>query len=102
MKRTLLVGHFFIFTRAGHTRLFQFDETGQFTKEIGKDLYAWDFAHTVRVDKEDDIWATDEGSNMVVKFNPQAPENELHVGEIQNWRMQRLMLKSAARSSIGG
>ena len=64
-------GDFFIFTRAGDTRLFQFDKTGKFTKEIGKDLYAWDFAHTVRVDKEDNIWATDEGSNMVVKFNPQ-------------------------------
>jgi hypothetical protein len=29
------------------------------------------FAHAVRVDKDDNIWAVDEGSNMVIKFNPQ-------------------------------
>ena len=25
----------------------------------------------MRVDKDDNVWMTDEGSNMVVKFNPQ-------------------------------
>ena len=30
------------------------------------------FAHTVRVDKDDNVWMTDEGSNMVVKFRPDA------------------------------
>jgi len=39
-------------------------------KEIGKDLYGFLFAHAVRVDKDDNIWAVDEGSNMVVKFDP--------------------------------
>ena len=29
------------------------------------------FAHSVRVDKDDNIWAVDEGSNMVIKFSPQ-------------------------------
>ena len=38
--------------------------------EIGKGLYAWSFAHTVRVDRDDNIWAVDKGSDMVVKFNP--------------------------------
>src|SRR5262249_12118806 len=33
-------------------------------------LYAWSFAHTVRVDPEDNIWVTDKGSDMVIKFNP--------------------------------
>ena len=28
------------------------------------------FAHTVRIDKDDNIWAVDKGSDMVVKFNP--------------------------------
>ena len=39
-------------------------------REIGKDLYAWSFAHTVRIDKADNIWAVDKGSDMVVKFDP--------------------------------
>ena len=30
----------------------------------------WSFAHTVHVDKDDNIWAVDKGSDMVIKFNP--------------------------------
>lgn len=63
-------GNFFIYTRAAKTRLYQFDKTGKFVKEIAKDGYFQDFAHVVRVDKDDNVWAVDEGSNMVVKFNP--------------------------------
>ena len=37
---------------------------------IGKNLYAWSFAHAVRIDKEDNIWAIDKGSDMIIKFNP--------------------------------
>ena len=44
---------------------------GRFIREIGKNLYAWAFAHTVRIDKDDNIWATDKGSDMIIKFNPQ-------------------------------
>jgi DNA-binding beta-propeller fold protein YncE len=29
------------------------------------------FAHTVRVDPQDNIWIVDEGSNMIIKFNPE-------------------------------
>ncbi len=39
-------------------------------KEIGEGLYGFLFAHAVRVDKDDNIWAVDEGSNMVIKFDP--------------------------------
>ena len=39
-------------------------------REIGKNLYAWAFAHTVRIDKDDNIWAIDKGSDMIIKFNP--------------------------------
>ena len=38
--------------------------------EIGKGLYAWAFAHSVRIDKDDNIWAIDKGSDMIIKFNP--------------------------------
>jgi NHL repeat-containing protein len=63
-------GHVFVYTRSGATRLFEFDQNGTFVKEIGEGLYGFLFAHAVRVDKDDNIWAVDEGSNMVIKFDP--------------------------------
>ena len=63
-------GHVFVYTRSGETRLFEFDEKGAFVRELGQGLYGFVFAHAVRVDKDDNIWAVDEGSNMVIKFNP--------------------------------
>jgi DNA-binding beta-propeller fold protein YncE len=63
-------GHVFVFTRSGETRLFEFDQNGTFVREIGEGLYAFAFAHVVRIDSEDNIWAVDEGTNMIVKFNP--------------------------------
>ena len=74
-------GHVFVYSRGGSSagpaygnaasQLLEFDPDGKFVREIGKNLYAWSFAHTVRVDKDDNIWATDKGSDMIIKFNPQ-------------------------------
>jgi sugar lactone lactonase YvrE len=74
-------GHVFVFSRGGSSQgpsfantaaqLYEFGPDGKFIREIGKNLYAWSFAHTVRIDKDDNIWATDKGSDMIVKFNPQ-------------------------------
>jgi len=73
-------GHIFVFTRGNSTgpayaataaQLLEFDKDGKFIGEIGHNLYAWSFAHTVRVDKDDNIWVTDKGSDMVIRFNPQ-------------------------------
>ena len=74
-------GHIFVYTRSNSatgsayggaaSQLFEFDQTGKFVREIGKGLYAWAFAHAVRVDKDDNIWAIDKGSDMIVKFNPE-------------------------------
>jgi NHL repeat len=64
-------GHVFVFTRSQRTRLFEFDANGAFVREIGEGLYGFVFAHAVRVDPQDNIWAVDEGSNMVIKFNPE-------------------------------
>jgi hypothetical protein len=73
-------GHVFALSRgntsgpayaAAATQLLEFDQTGKFIREIGKNLYAWSYGHTVRVDPQDNIWVTDKGSDMVVKFNPQ-------------------------------
>src|SRR5580693_2849048 len=64
-------GHIFAYTRSQRTRLFEFDPRGIFIREIGEGLYGFVFAHAVRVDSQDNIWAVDEGSNMVIKFNPE-------------------------------
>ena len=73
-------GHVFVFSRgnttgpaygAAATQLLEFDAEGRFIREIGHNLYAWSFAHTVKVDKDDDIWVTDKGSDMVIEFDPE-------------------------------
>jgi streptogramin lyase len=55
---------------AAAAQLLEFDRDGKFIREIGKNLYAWSYGHTVRIDPQDNIWVTDKGSDMVVKFNP--------------------------------
>ncbi|MGH8102106.1 MAG: peptidyl-alpha-hydroxyglycine alpha-amidating lyase family protein [Chthoniobacterales bacterium] len=78
--------HVYVFTRSGSdtatlgtnrvfvrgaARLFEYDEKGKFVREIGQGLYGFVFAHVVRVDPQDNIWVVDEGSSMVIKFDPQ-------------------------------
>ena len=40
-------------------QLVEFDANGKYIREIGHNLYGFGFAHTVRVDKHDNIWTTD-------------------------------------------
>jgi len=73
-------GHVFVFTRSNSAsgpayaptaaQLLEFGPDGEFVGEVGKGLYAWSFAHSVRIDRDDNIWAIDKGSDMIVKFNP--------------------------------
>src|SRR5258708_31714241 len=69
-------GHVFVLSRgnssgpayaAAATQLLEFDAKGQFVREIGKNLYAWSFGHSVKIDPADNIWVTDKGSDMVIK-----------------------------------
>src|ERR1700722_2140232 len=62
-------GHVFVYTRSQRTRLFEFDQKGNYVHEIGEGLYGFVFAHAVRVDSQDNIWAVYEGSNMGIRFN---------------------------------
>jgi len=71
--------HVFVFSRGNVTgaayraqasQLLEFDQKGNFVREIGKNLYAWSYAHTVKVDAQDNIWVVDKGSDTIVKFNP--------------------------------
>jgi sugar lactone lactonase YvrE len=63
-------GHVFVYTRSATTRLFEFDQLGNYLREIGSGNYGFEFAHSVRVDPQDNIWVVDEGTNTVIKFNP--------------------------------
>jgi DNA-binding beta-propeller fold protein YncE len=71
-------GHVFVFSRgnvsgpsymAAAAQLLEFDATGKFLREIARNLYAWSFAHGVRIDKDDNIWVIDKGSDTIVKLN---------------------------------
>src|SRR5688572_9131226 len=65
-------GHIFVFTRSNSaqgpafgpaaSQLLEFGPKGEFIQEIGAGLYGWAFAHTVRIDSNDNIWAVDKGS----------------------------------------
>jgi len=77
-------GDLFVYTRTGHptislgtsrpfahggSRLYQFDKTGKFVREIGQDSYGFLVAQQVRVDPQDNIWIVDQMSSMVIKFD---------------------------------
>jgi len=73
-------GHVFVYNRGNTTgpayaatasQILEFGPDGKYIREVGKNLYAWSYAHTVRVDKDDNLWAVDKGSDMIIKFNPE-------------------------------
>src|SRR5579863_7720580 len=77
-------GHLFVYSRTGKggssrggtaAELFEFDQNNKFVKMWGPDNYAASFAHSVRVDKADNVWMVDEGSGMIVKFDPEGMVN---------------------------
>jgi NHL repeat len=78
-------GDIFVYTRTGHptvslggsrafahggSRLFQFDKTGKFVREIGANSYGMMFAQQVRIDPQDNIWIVDQMTNFVLKLDP--------------------------------
>jgi DNA-binding beta-propeller fold protein YncE len=79
-------GHVFVYTRSGPanatvgasrtfykagSRLFEFDQSGKFVREIGAGVYGLNFAQALRIDPQDNIWAVDQGSSNVIKFDPE-------------------------------
>jgi len=72
--------HVFVFSRGNTTgpaygataaQILEFGPDGKYIREIGHNLYAWSFAHAIRFDKDDDLWAVDKGSDMVIEFDPE-------------------------------
>ncbi len=48
-------GNIYIYHRANETRLFEYSPQGSFIREIGRSNYGFAFAHSVRVDAQDNI-----------------------------------------------
>ena len=73
-------GHIFVLSRgntngpayaAAAAQLLEFDGQGKFVREIGKNLYAWSFAHAVKHrSSRTTSGSTDKGSDMVIKLQP--------------------------------
>jgi DNA-binding beta-propeller fold protein YncE len=61
-------GHMFVLNR-GPQALVEFDANGKFIRVFGEGLVTR--AHGLRIDKDDNIWATDVGGHVVLKLNPQ-------------------------------
>src|SRR5262245_6919221 len=79
-------GQIFVYTRTGHpyatlgdnrtflrggSRLFLFDQTGKFVRELGQDVYGLNAAIGLRVDPQDNVWTIDAAASQVVKFDPE-------------------------------
>jgi hypothetical protein len=77
-------GQIFVYTRTGHayatigdnrtflhggSRLFQFDQTGKFVRELGQDAYGFNAAIGLRVDPQDNVWTIDAAASQVLKFD---------------------------------
>ena len=77
-------GQIYVYTRTGHpyatlgdnrtfyrngSKLFQFDQTGKFVRELGQDVYGFNAACGLRVDPQDNVWTIDQGASQVVKFD---------------------------------
>jgi sugar lactone lactonase YvrE len=74
-------GNIYVFSRTGGqgdiefrraAQLYQFGPDGKYIREIGgpnNAVMAW--AHSVRIDAEDNIWIVDNGTNLITKFNQQ-------------------------------
>ena len=60
-------GNIFVLHR-GPMPLMEFDPDGHFIRGFGDGLF--DRPHGLRIDAQDNIWATDVAANVIYKFNP--------------------------------
>jgi DNA-binding beta-propeller fold protein YncE len=61
-------GHLFVLNR-GPQPLMEFDANGKFIRAFGEGLFTR--SHGLRIDKDDNIWATDVNAHIVMKLSPQ-------------------------------
>jgi DNA-binding beta-propeller fold protein YncE len=60
-------GHIFLFQRA-KPMLIEYDEHGAYVRSLGEGLFT--HPHGLRIDDEDNLWTTDDGSHLVLKLSP--------------------------------
>jgi DNA-binding beta-propeller fold protein YncE len=60
-------GHIFLFQRT-KPMLSEYDEKGNFIQSIGDGLFV--HPHGLRIDADDNLWTTDDGSHLVLKLDP--------------------------------
>src|SRR6202007_56765 len=109
-------GDVFVYTRTGHptisigtarpfahggSRLFQFDKSGKFVREIGQDSYGFLVAQQVRIDPQDNIWVVDQMSSMVMKFDPSGQIALLLGRKAESERVPALVPGQAAAPGAG-
>jgi hypothetical protein len=60
-------GHIFLFQRAT-PMLSEYDEHGTYLRSLGEGLFT--HPHGLRIDDDDNLWTTDDGSHLVLKLSP--------------------------------
>jgi DNA-binding beta-propeller fold protein YncE len=60
-------GHIFLFQRT-KPMLAEYDAKGNFVQSIGDGLFS--HPHGLRIDADDNLWTTDDGSHLVLKLDP--------------------------------
>ena len=104
-------GDIFVFTRLGTpvittagsrnvshggTKLYQFDRTGKFVRELGNGAYGFLQAQQVRVDPKDNVWVVDQLSNQVVQFDPTGRIQKVFGRKPEAMRVPNLPLSTLA------
>jgi sugar lactone lactonase YvrE len=105
-------GDIFVYTRTGHpyatladnrtfqrggSRLLQFDRRGTFVRELGQDVYGFNAAIGLRVDREDNVWTVDEVASQVVKF-----DTEGRVALVLGRKPEAIAVRTAPAAGRGG
>ncbi len=52
------------------TQLWEFAPDGRYLREIGHGVYGLGYSHSVRFDRDDNLWVVDKATNAVIKFDP--------------------------------
>jgi hypothetical protein len=104
-------GDVFVYTRTGNptittgtaravshggSRLFQFDRSGKFVREIGQGTYGMLQAQQLRVDRQDNVWIVDQMSTQVIKFDPNGRIQMILSRKPEAMRVPALTLSSPA------
>lgn len=79
-------GHIFLFQRT-KPMLAEYDAKGNFIQSLGEGLFL--HPHGLRIDADDNLWTTDDGSHLVLKLDPSGDVllvlGRINTGAEANW-----------------